>query len=615
MPTVILALKIVAVAASFTGLCALLRHGLKIESLAAPLTAACVSAVWLMLGGMAGLLDPAWWCLFIAGLAGFVWRIVLRRDWPNPVALGISAAFLLLGWLRYRHAYLTSGDSISHWGMVLKYMLKEHRFPDHTTRLIYFQSYPLGSASFVYSLLYPLGGGEARYMVAQMMLNVFAYLPVFGLIRRNRAFGAPLALAGLLFLLPYNVPVTSLQVDTLLAFLTIGGMAVIAGNRQPSLRAAAGLAPLLALLVFTKSSGIFFGLLLLMLFAFAVRESEGSRAALRGALACAAVLIVAFLLWQLHVKLAYPGSGTTKHAVSLENYRHTVMDKSGGVIRAVAMRMARRLLHPARTERRLLALGSVALVCSVLAIRAFDPQRVLWLRRLWRTVIVGAALFAVWYAMLFIMYVFSMTKTEAMNLVAIDRYERTVLAVILGGAIIFLLRCFCRESFAFGNVRWLAVCAAVGAAILLAFGVGEKLPSGAVQRLAKRPASKPKAFAPVLDIRDKYEVDAEKSYMILTMHDVFPNYMAHFAVKYEYYSNDIMLVCGGVRGKGYDPNAYYCFQNIYAHEFDVSKTQDLSALLEQYAGEYDYILVCVKDAAFEAALAGYQGSTPVLYSY
>lgn len=611
-------IKVIAMVVSFAGLCGLLKRRFGLNGATVPLAACCGIIVLLLLGGMAGALDAVWWLTFAGGLAGFVWCYPVKRtkvDWPMAAVL---AAALIYGCWRYRDAYITSRDTVSHWAMVVKYMLREHRLPDDSTRLIYFQSYPLGSASFIYYAARLFGPGEPAYIVAQMMLNVCAFLPVFGLIRQNRVFGWTVALGMLAFLLTYNVAVTSLQVDSLLPFLTIGGMAALASSRDNPREAMPAVLSVIVVLPFIKNSGMLFAALLAGLLTAAVRANRDrfkKGAAIRTALLCAALILAAFGIWALHAMLAYPGVTMTKHAVSLQYYIGTVSEKSTSLIRTVAVGMVRRLLHPVRITRRLMLLAALALAGCWLSIRGSGDLRAVWMKRLWRAVVGCVCLYAVWYALLFFMYIFSMTPKEARTLASISRYEKTIIACVCGVVTIFVLDWFCRPGGGKnGRDRAVMGVLALGVALLVALG-GGGLRSGALAELARRPQRRPALFEPVLAIEDRYDVEPEKSYLVFTRHDAFPLHTALYTVKYEFYSNDIMLIAGGIDTEPYDYDGYYTFQNTYAHYTEIERVDDLAGVLNACAGNYDYVLVCVEDSEFEAALAAYTGDTPVLRAW
>ena len=622
MENLLLGMKVILMALSFMGLCGLVKRRVGIDGTVAPLVAASGVIVLLMLAGMLHVLQWAWWGLFAGGLAGFAWCYMIRHEKVNWLAMAVLGLFLIYGCWHFRDAFFSGNDTISHWAMVEKYLHKTHRFPDDSTQLIYFQSYPLGASVFIYYLTYLVGPEESAYIVAQMMLNVIAFLPVFGLIRRNRIFGVALSMGALVFLLTFNVAMTSLQVDSLLAFITIGATAAILQCWHSPKKAMFAALPVMMALVSVKSSGIFFSLLIaVMLIASARvnRSAMGGHAVLKIALLSILAIVAMFAAWELHVSTAYVNATTSKHAVSLEYYAQTMADKSTAFIRQVGANMLKRLLHPSRINVYLLGLAVLSLAFCLAAMARRREERKVWLLRLRNTVIAGVAIYIIWYIMLFCMYVFSMPADEAQNLASITRYVRTIIGYLIGLVNIFMLAYFCREDFVFDKVdkgAALGMAAAVAAFLLLGDG---GLRSGAIYRMLRTPNSKPLAYRPILEIEEKYEVDPEKSYMVFTMNNVYPLHIALYTSKYEFFSNDIMVIAGGIEKDGYDPEAYYTFKDTYAHYTECEQTEDLTETLEQYMDQYDYLLICCEDSVFEAELEAflksYTGDTPVLYGY
>ena len=326
-----------------------------------------------------------------------------------------------------------------------------------------------------------------------------------------------------------------------------------------------------------------------------------------------------FAAWELHVGIAYVDAATSKHTVSLEYYAQTMAGKSMTFIRQVGVNMLRRLLRPSRINVCLLGLAGLSLAFCLIAMVRRSEERKIWLPRLRNTVIAGAVIYAVWYIMLFCMYVFSMPADEARKLASIGRYERTIIGYLIGLTNIFLLAYFCREDFVFDKAdkgAALGMAAVVAAFLLLGDG---GLRSGTVYRMLKTPSSKPLTYQPILEIEEKYEVEPEKSYMLFTMNNVYPLHTALYTSKYEFYSNDILVISGGIESEDYDLKAYYIFKNTYAHYTECEQTEDLAETLEQYMDQYDYLLIYCEDPVFEAELEAflksYTGDTPVLYGY
>lgn len=141
---------------SFSGLCAALHKGLKIHVFIAPYVAVSGIIICLMLGGMLRILEPVFWTLYIGGFLALIYallvppRKILRSQWALGIAAIVFIAFLV--W-RFYFCPLESNDDISHWALVARHLLRYDSFPDKTATYVFFQSYPLGMASFIYIYL------------------------------------------------------------------------------------------------------------------------------------------------------------------------------------------------------------------------------------------------------------------------------------------------------------------------------------------------------------------------------------------------------------------------------------------------------------------------------
>ena len=120
-------------------------------------------------------------------------------------------------------------------------------------------------------------------------------------------------------------------------------------------------------------------------------------------------------------------------------------------------------------------------------------------------------------------------------------------------------------------------------------------------------------------LRDNYDIEDEKRYIILTRYNKRSVQNAHYLIKYEFMSNDVMMIMGGISLKGFDPESHYTFQNTVPFDTEWAPTEDIAATLLEYADDYDYIFVLDEDPAFESAintfLESYDGDTPVMYGY
>ena len=210
-------------------------------------------------------------------------------------------------------------------------------------------------------------------------------------------------------------------------------------------------------------------------------------------------------------------------------------------------------------------------------------------------------MFLIWYGLLFAMYVFSMPVEEARRLASLSRYVNTALILVIGWAGAFVQAWLCRKEYSIPRRVLLA-----GAACLLGVPVLFFTASAQGRKMARsfvhRAESHPEPFGAILSMLERGEVEEGRSYFVFGRDDEMPLSTLLYTIKYECFSNDIMLLIGGIEREGYDSQAYYSFRNTYIHDTDCERVDNLDAVLQTYAGAYDYMLVCAKDPVFEASL-------------
>ena len=604
---------------AFAGLCGLVKERLNIEGAFAPLVTSCGIIVALMVAGVFHVLFPGWLALCAAGFAGLIWRCLRKRapDWTAVTVLAIAALYCL--W-HFRGAYYTGNDSPSHWGMVVKYMLRRNSFPDSSTRLIYFPSYPLGAGVFLYGLDMGIGSVEAGCMAGMLLLYVMSLMPVLAFVRRNRIPGWLLAGALSLYIIMYGGDLSNLQVDRLMGLMTFGGTAIIGYYADDPKRALPASALIAAALVFVKASGLFFAVLIAVMLLTAMRLNRlPKKALLRALLVMVLAIAAAFTLWNIHVKLAYPDAAHSKHALSVSRFATTMHEKTPGVIGQVLKGMVRRLFHPESGVRNTYLLCLLLFgILLALSRMAKDDRRGTWTRRFVALLITSAALYAAWYAMIFLMYIFSMPVNEAIQLAAIKRYETTALELILGWQMLYLAMLLCREDSVIDRRRERAgLCGLL--AIVLGLFAGTGAGRSMAGKLIRRSPEKPAPYTGLLSLREREPIDEEKRYMIFVDNEDMLFYTAAYVTKYEFFSNDIVEICVHLDAAAADPDAYYAFSNIYMHDYELEQISDLEAFISDHLDDCDYLLVYSRDESFETALSRvlehYTGKTRVLYAY
>ena len=229
-------------------------------------------------------------------------------------------------------------DNFSHWGVIVKYMLMSNDIPDGSTAVIDYKDYPLGSASFIYYFCKIVGNTQGNMLVAQAFLLIACFYGMFGVIRDSRRvllvglFGTFCALMSYFNI---TIRINNLLVDFLLPVLALAAIAVIYQYREETWKAALFSAPLLALLVVTKSSGIFFAAMVFCyLLHVAVRKKKYHPQEKRGLTILAALggillSMSTWLAWRWHMSTEL-ASVTGKHA--------TQMDKTPEILHEIMLK-------------------------------------------------------------------------------------------------------------------------------------------------------------------------------------------------------------------------------------------------------------------------------------
>ena len=403
---------------------------------AAPLTAACSVSLILYAAGLAGLLQPCAWLLLVCGLCLLI-RLLLQKKMGRlfPEFCLMAAAGALL-WLRYRSALLVAYDDFSHWGMIVQRMLTTHAFPVAEDSLIVFQSYPPGAACWLYDAGLFWGNGDGLLLTAQGWLVLAGIWPLFGAAEGKYAWGRRIGMAGvLLVFLSLYQGTASLMVDNLLPAVAVGALSTgLLLQRQKEERGLWMVGIQLAQLCMIKDNGLFFAAAVLVLL-LAARHLKGRKTSLKDGIALLLPALAARCLWLLHIKLAVPAAGVSRHALTLENLRRTGGQKSFEEMLSIGKSLLERMLSPDN-----LVLQMVALSLMIGFFEAFRRKAGKKEKRQACLLPLAEAVIALAYGVgLWGMYIFSMPGSGAGNLAAFERYNSSCALFLYGVTALWLM--------------------------------------------------------------------------------------------------------------------------------------------------------------------------------
>lgn len=367
------------------------RRG-RLFSVVSPAVTCSLIIVVLMVGGILSVLPVTVMLLQALGVLLFAfqgYQALLelckgKAKWEALYALAAATIFaggcaLICRLFSAEGSTLYHYDNFSHWGLIVKYLLKNDAFPTPAANdLISFTSYPVGSACFIYYFCLIVGSeATATLLTAQTLLLFSGYFSLLmgvqemigdsGFIRRFRLSRSEKAgsfnprpqgegkwtrrlcaavdfvlrwpilecAAGLLmivFLCTYNTDLNNLLVDNLLSALGLALFLICVHNAEDIKRAFSEIALLMGALVTIKNSGLFIALFALCYCANAAcvncRSAEERHFMnTHGALIhqsfpwkrfcrMALVPLAMLLIWKVHCI----GFGASKHAMSLTAY-------------------------------------------------------------------------------------------------------------------------------------------------------------------------------------------------------------------------------------------------------------------------------------------------------
>lgn len=451
----------------------------------------------LFLAGMLNLLREAAWAIFLLGLflAGRSVkqkqsaRVLLCPGVAFFLGMGVVLLFLLRG------SIFTGYDSFSHWGLVAKILTRFDRFPNFSDRNVMFDSYPLGSASFIYFISEILGNSsEWVMMYAQAMLMVGMLVSLFPFARGWLQSLAALVCA--LFLLCGNNSFFDLLVDSLLPIVALSGLAVCTYEGDKLSEKLWVLIPYSVFLVSIKNSGALFVVFLLGCAWLLLPERRRS---LKTWLPLLAVPVAVLFLWQKHVSMVFVEGLMSKHSMS-PRYLYNMLERKtladlGSIIAAMA--------------KAVFTLTNPALWMLLFGLLLYLAARRLELGKKPGQLLLVAAVSYVCYQIGTLgMYILSMPLDEALRLASYSRYHQSILMFTAG---LFFLETLTVVN-ALPEVRWSKMLRPAVTAVMLVLCFQSIHPHSGFFHRQNSVGSERAKFD---NLMEEYNIKADGTYLIL----------------------------------------------------------------------------------------------------
>ena len=319
------ALRTLMAALSFAGYSTFLTKQWGIHPLIAPAVVIPTLGVAMVIAGMLNIMLLSVYLLCGLGLALLLYTLVINKGVKgllHPAHLIALAAF---GWLLWRlqGAQVHSVDNFHHWLRVLNVLLARDELPSYRTPFITFQSYPTGSASFLYYVLRLIEAREDLAIIVQLMMLLVFCLPLFALPKKGK-WVSWIGLAGFLAVaLARLYERDTLLVDDLQAFIGIGAISIAYYYRADLKKALICLTPTAMYTVLIKNSAFFF-IAMTTLFLLIILQDKQRWGRLKILFYTFVLPSLVFFLWTRHVSQVYnSGLGfgmEAKHSLNLASY-------------------------------------------------------------------------------------------------------------------------------------------------------------------------------------------------------------------------------------------------------------------------------------------------------
>lgn len=343
----------------------------------------------------------------------------------------VSLIFVLL----FQNHYFVQYDDFSHWGLVAREIIYSNRFPNFTDEIVTFQSYPTGSAGFIYFVVKILGFSEGNMFFAQSLIYLSCIIPLFAFIKNKNFLSYISIILYFLYLIFGNYGMRTIYVDTILSCVSIAITAIIFLSYKNG-EVSEAFIPLIlgnSFLVTVKNSGLLFVVVTLIIYMVFLTE-EKSKWNIFHLLCMVFTPFATDLLWNKHIEMVFSEAALSKHSMSLDNYQSILGSKTSSDIVSISESLFKRIFNLKFVDVQLILL--MVLFLTIFFMFNYYSNKKEGDRLIdytsFRLLIGISGLYITYQIGLWFMYIFSMPIKESLNLAGYARYNVTIVAYLLG---------------------------------------------------------------------------------------------------------------------------------------------------------------------------------------
>lgn len=419
-----------------------------------PISVFSAIAVFVYFGGLLNSLFPVSCIIYLLGFICFA--IYIKDLWQHQISLKVKPTLfsicftictcIFIGFLF--HANFEHYDNFSHWALIVKQLISADAFPDASTKIIEFQNYPLGTASFIYYICRFTSHSEGVMLASQGCLIFACFLAMFGTIKEKKRFLLYSILgAGCSILIVFNISIriNNLLVDFVLPMMSLAGISISYLYQKKRKTQWFLLIPVLGLLTIVKSTGVIFASIV-VLYTLSVDYHKGYVIHVRKFIStCVRILLVylPIILWQIRMKTVFAGV-TNKFELSAAGAENGLNGKTMDDIKNIIQMFLTNMVNV--NNRSVIGFILFQVFAMVMIFIVYHYLHKSW--KLKKRLIQLDIILALYYIGILAMYIFAMPLDEAITLAGVERYASSII-LFFGGSILLCTTIDIENSFAY----------------------------------------------------------------------------------------------------------------------------------------------------------------------
>lgn len=463
-------LKLFLFIISMTGFVIYTRRKLNVQVEFIPIIVISIISNVLFISGMLNILPLMVKTIFVSGIILFMYELLKLRKrqlllfelkryiTPGIILFIITTMFFLL---LLKDQRLIHYDNFSHWGLVVKNILKADALPTFQNAKITYNSYPTGSAIFIYYFCKIVGISEGLAIFGQMVVILSGLLSLFSFtsyqvlnkkmskteITKKNIINIIVILL-YVYLLNGPSPIHDLLVDTLLNVVGLSMFAIIYYYFETPKKILVPVISLAIFLTLIKNSGLFFVYFSLFFYGVSIiRHGFDKELSLltnifnyKKYIVVYLIPVSTFYLWSKRVDMVFSSSHLGTHTMSIGSYVNIFKTRTPDELEIIINNFIITLSNEFTIQIVLVSVFLFLLVCIHYITKKNIAKRLIVVA----STILG--MYIIYNIGLLGIYMFSMPIGEAIRLAGYRRYILTVINFLIGVATVSIMHFFNKEK-------------------------------------------------------------------------------------------------------------------------------------------------------------------------